>query len=366
MPGKENLKNSQEFYRSHEKPRTLTEIFHNKRIDFDLKYPAHRPVSSTGLTVHAATKWLREMFLPVGYPYSVHRCYAKVHLFQFIETIAAQLVTVITAQALLTAVGTTSDHSTGAAVAIQWTITNGFGEIGKLVVIQQYSYLFDSYPKTSKLVGELCCIVGNGCHIVTLFAPDYYLLFASLGYCLYGVYLSVWAATHTTFNSHLAMKDNNMGDLNAKDDSQVSLAHILGLLGGISLLSFSSESLYLFGVYLVFSAIQVVMTLMLVMAANYEVLNFARMRLTSHAFVHRNRTLSCLNLRGRENWTGEFITIKGMPKIRLARHVKDAMRDDWIAERLSILKVSSASNARTKTTCWWLRTATENPNTRFY
>lgn len=336
-----------------ERPRILTEVSHNRRRDYDLKYPsltlqaegslAGTTNTRSSFSWHASTKWLREMFLPVGYPFSVHRCYARVHVFQFIETCAASLVTVMTAEALLTAVGVSSELSnTGGAVAIQWVVTNGFGEIGKLIVIQQYSYLFDSYPKTSKLLGEVCCISGNGLHVLTLFLPDYYLMLASLGYALYGIYLSIWAATHTTFNSHLALKENNMGDLNAKDDAQVSLAHILGLICGVLLLSFSDSSIFISSVYIIFSLVQVVMTLMLVKSADYEVLNFARMRLVSHALVHRNRTLSCRNLNGRENWIGEFITLSGLPPISLSDGVREAMNDDeLIGERLQVLKAEN-------------------------
>ena len=326
-----------------DRARILTEVSHNRRMDYDLKYPSLvlnelivESKKSFVFSWHNNTKWIRDMFLPVGYPYSVHRCYAKVHTFQFIETCAASLITVMTAQALLTAVGVSN---IGGAVAIQWVVTNGFGEIGKLIVIQQYSYLFDSYPKMSKILGEISCILGNGLHVLTLFAPQYYLFLASLGYTLYGIYLSIWAATHTTFNSHLALKDNNMGDLNAKDDAQVSFAHILGLLFGVFLLSNSNSSIFIFFVYIVFSITQVIMTLLLVKSADYEILNFARMRLVAHALVHRNRTLSCLNLKGRENWIGEFITLSGMPRITLATGVLEAMKDDLIGERLHILNV---------------------------
>lgn len=327
-------------------PRFLTEIQHSKRKEFDMKRRAITRSNSLANINHTSTilftpyKWLREMFLPVGYPYSVHRCYWDVHFYQFIETYAAQLVTVITAQALLTAVGASqSTVNEGAAVAIQWTLTNGFGEVGKLIIIQQYSYLFDSYPKSSKLFGEICCITGNLLHIATLFFPQFYIILASFGYCLYGIYLSIWAATHTTFNTHLALKDNIMGDLNAKDDSQVSLAHILGLLSGVSLLSYSNDRIFLLGVYIFFSIVQIVMTILLVRAADYEVLNFSRMRLVADALVYYSRTLSCRNLKGRENWTGELITINELARIRLGSNIPDMMNDQWIAERLFILRV---------------------------
>jgi hypothetical protein len=234
-----------------------------------------------------------------------------------------------------------SSSSVASAVAIQWMATNAMGEIGKLVVIQQYSYLFDSFPKSSKLAGEFCCVTGNFLHLMTLFFPQHYLLLASFGYMLYGIYLSIWSATHTTFNNNLALKENNMGDLNAKEDAQVSLAHLLGVLCGIGLLSIQSSSSYLLVVYIISSSIQVLMTVMLVNSAKYEVMNFNRMRLLCHALVQTMRTLSCHNIQTRENWLGEFLLLRGLPSIRLAYHVKDALKDEWISERLQICNVRS-------------------------
>jgi hypothetical protein len=248
----------------------------------------------------------------------------------------------MTAEALLHSVGASSPVASGsAAVAIEWTITDGFGEIGKLIIIQQYAYLFDSLPKTAKLFGEFCSILGAASHLTTIFLPKYFLLFASLGYCLRGIYISIWIASHTIFNNYLAMKDNNMGDLYAKDDSQISLAHILGLAGGIGILSYSNSPMTLVTVYVLFSLLQIIMTVTLIRSADYEILNMPRMRLVAHEFVHFGRTFSCKALKERENWVGEYIIQPNLPLIRLGRNVHESLRDEWLSERIAIAKVNS-------------------------
>jgi hypothetical protein len=317
-----------------EAPKKLTEIIHGKRRDVDLQYSSRNKKENH----FSITNCARELFLPVGYPYSVHRCYAKVHLCQFIETFATSLISVMTAEALLHSVGTSSSPTAtgGAAVAIEWTITDGFGEIGKLFIIQQYAHLFDSHPKSAKLFGEICAILGAASHIATIFFPRNFLLFASIGYCLRGIYVSIWIASHTIFNSYLAMKENNMGDLYAKDDSQISFAHILGLAGGISILSFSNAPTTLVAVYIIFSCLQIIMTILLIRSADYEILNMPRMRLTSHEFVNHNRTFSCMSLQGRENWLGEHIIQSDLPKIRLGKNVDETLKDEWLSERIAI------------------------------
>jgi hypothetical protein len=309
---------------------------HGKQSDFDLRYRAR---NSKRASVNV-TNWLRQMFLPVGYPSSVHRCYSKVHLCQFVETIATSIVSVMTSQALLTSVGTSSSvESTSAAVAIEWVLTDGMGELGKLFIIQQYAHLFDSHPKSSKLFGELCSILGAAAQISTVFLPNWFIILASIGYCLRGIYISIWIASHTIFNNHLALKDNNMGDLYAKDDSQISLGHIIGLLIGIGILSFSHDKLILLLVFGIVSTIQILMTILLIRSSDYECLNVPRMRLLAHEIVNFERIFSCKSLKGRENWLGEHLLIPGLPNIKLGNSVQDSLQDEWLSERIAILKV---------------------------
>jgi hypothetical protein len=237
----------------------------------------------------------------------------------------------------------------GAAVAIEWTLTgknlhawhaDGIGEIGKMLIVQQYAHVFDSHPKTAKLFGEFAGILGAASHISTLYLPTYFLILASFGYMMRGIYISIWVATHTIFNKNLALKENNMGDLYAKDESQNSLAHILGLIAGIGLLSVSNHHTVISVAYLLLATTQIMMTFLLVRAADYEVLNFHRMRLVANTFVEDNTVNSCRDLKPLENWIGESLSVADVPDIQLASMAEDVIKDEMISERINILKVS--------------------------
>ncbi|KAI9268073.1 vitamin B6 photo-protection and homoeostasis-domain-containing protein [Phascolomyces articulosus] len=98
---------------------------------------------------------MREMFLPVGYPESVHSCYKRFHMWLGLETYVGSAIGVLCSQAMLSSLGLGAAEATGGAVAIQWVLKDGIGEFGKLFFIKQFASSFDSHPKSWKFVSTL-------------------------------------------------------------------------------------------------------------------------------------------------------------------------------------------------------------------
>lgn len=291
--------------------RTLVEISNGKERKFlGLKKPAPRSDRSS---------FVRSLLLPVGFPFSVHKCYLETHIYQFIESTAGSVISTLCASALLESVGVASSTMTTASanVAIQWILKDGFGEIGKLVFIQQASYLFDSYPKTAKLAGEIISISGHFVSISTLLFPHLFLPLASLAFMLRGIHYSIWAVTHSTFAK---MNGSNIGDLIAKDDSQVSLAHLLGMGIGVSLLSIDTSFTFIFSIFSVMAALQILMTVKFIQAAKYECLNLSRIQLLARAYLVDKKSVPPPESL-KEHWLGEFVSSKSDEGNRMAKIV---------------------------------------------
>ncbi|TPX50491.1 hypothetical protein SeLEV6574_g00864 [Synchytrium endobioticum] len=251
--------------------------------------------------------YLRTLFLPIGYPSSVHPTYAKVHFWQFIETYIGSMVGVLCSEAMLTSLGVGAPAAAGGAVAIQWVLKDGFGEIGKLFFIQRYAKSFDSHPKSWKILGEVSSLTGSLIQICTVISPSSaFLPLASLGYACRSIHFSVWAATHMTFTRNFALQ-GNVGDIVAKDDSQMSVAHLLGLVCGVGLISFSHSPAALFTMYAILGPLHFYSTLKLVREAQFEVLNGTKLVLISDTFVNTNIVPTMRDLRPRESWFGESI-----------------------------------------------------------
>lgn len=77
----------------------------------------------------------------------MHR-YLKFHLVQFLECIVGTVVGVLCNQALLVSVGVSAEGSILGAVAVQWVIKDGAGEVAKLWFIRRFSPYFDRYARS--------------------------------------------------------------------------------------------------------------------------------------------------------------------------------------------------------------------------
>ncbi|KAJ3145828.1 hypothetical protein HDU89_006880 [Geranomyces variabilis] len=280
--------------------------------------------------------WLRAMFLPVGYPQSVHQVYAKVHIYQFLETFIWSAVSVLCSQAMLSSIGVGSTAAAGGAVAIQWILKDGIGEIGKLFFIQRFARSFDSHPKTWKMIGEVSSLSGAFLQLCTVVAPSHWFLgLASVGYALRSIHFSIWGATHMTFTRNFALQ-GNVGDLVAKDDSQMSVAHLGGMLGGVGILTLSHTPVFLFGVFFLLIPVHFHMTLSLLRAANFEVLNQTTLTVICERFVKTGVVPTMPELKPYVKGFGEWIENRNQfPRIEIAA---EASKLSNVEEVLTLLK----------------------------
>ncbi|TPX31976.1 hypothetical protein SmJEL517_g04819 [Synchytrium microbalum] len=313
----------------------LTEIVHGR-----IRVYKHLPnsttliwdwIPSTGLSFfekilpRRLAAYLRALFLPVGYPESVHPTYAKVHFWQFLETYVGSMVGVLCTEAMLTSLGVEASAAAGGAVAIEWVLKDGFGEIGKLFFIQRFAKSFDSHPKSWKIVGEASSLFGSFVQLLTVVAPaSAFLPLASFGYACRSIHFSIWAATHMTFTRNFALQ-GNVGDLVAKDDSQMTVADLFGLVSGVGLISLPYSTTALFIMFFILGSLHYFSTLRLVWEAQFEVLNGSKLVLISDTFLRTNRVPSMKELKPRESWFGESIRLgEKVPTVVLGDAVRKA------------------------------------------
>ncbi|KAI9268074.1 vitamin B6 photo-protection and homoeostasis-domain-containing protein [Phascolomyces articulosus] len=120
------------------------------------------------------------------------------------------------------------------------------------------------------------------------------------------VHESIWVASHMTFTKHFAL-NGNIGDIVAKDDAQMSTAHLLGMLTGVGVISLSHEPIYLFGAFALLTPINIWSTIKMLDAAEFEVLNQAKLTLLSRTFIDTGKAVDYKELQPREIGFGEWI-----------------------------------------------------------
>lgn len=103
-------------------------------------------------------------------------------------------------------------------------------------------------------------------------------------------------------------KGGNVGDIVAKDDSQMSVAHLLGMFLGVGLLStISHQPWFLFSAFACISPIHFYSTFALLRATQFEVLNKTKLVLLSEEWLSTNTIPTMRQLKSKEIWFGEFI-----------------------------------------------------------
>ncbi|KAI9492128.1 vitamin B6 photo-protection and homoeostasis-domain-containing protein [Zychaea mexicana] len=130
------------------------------------------------------------------------------------------------------------------------------------------------------------------------------------------VHESIWVASHMTFTKHFALS-GNIGDIVAKDDAQMSTAHLLGMLTGVGVISLSHEPVYLFGAFALLTPINIWSTIKMLHAADFEVLNQAKLTLLSRTFIDTGKAVDYKELKPRESGFGEWIKPGAHGAIRL-------------------------------------------------
>ncbi|KAH9856628.1 DUF647-domain-containing protein [Lenzites betulinus] len=275
--------------------------------------------------------WVGQMFLPTNYPHSVHRSYFSFHVLQFFETTLATITSVLCNQALLTSVGVSAEGSIFGAVAVQWIIKDGAGEVAKLFFIRHFSPYFDSHPKTFTLFGEVLGCVGSGLQIATLLiapSPGNFLICAAGGNIFKLVGAAIWYTTHIKFVRYFSQQSNT-GDVAAKDESQASIAQLAGYASGISLLTVSHTAAYLYAIFAVAVPVHLVMTAYMMRVARFELLTLPRASRLADAYVSEGGQVPSLAELDAARCTGlygEFYRDKRDRWLTLAPRVGEVLR----------------------------------------
>ncbi|CAG8458108.1 14465_t:CDS:10 [Acaulospora morrowiae] len=300
------------------------------------------PVSSF---IGSIKQSLSAMFLPVGFPDTVHECYTKFHIWLALETFIGSSTGVLCSQAMLSSLGLGQMEAAAGAVAIQWVLKDGFGEIGKLFFIKRFAYSFDSHPKTWKMISEIFAIVGYFLQLSTCVAkPSLFLPLASLGNACESIQYSIFGATHMAFVRNFALS-GNVGDIVAKDDAQMSFAHLLGMLSGVAMITISHDPVVLFTWFTVLAPFNIYATLSLLNAAQFEILNQAKLSLIARQYIDCDKVPTMEELKDREIGFGEWIRPGKSPigvKMRLGVTASEAFRRT--EDMMNALKVLENEN----------------------
>ncbi|PSS36770.1 hypothetical protein PHLCEN_2v1401 [Hermanssonia centrifuga] len=265
-----------------------------------------------------------------------HR-YLPYHGLQFVEAILGTLVSVLCNQALLVSVGVSAEGSIFGAVAVQWIIKDGAGELAKLFFIRKYSSFFDSHPKTFNLIGAANVLFGSGLQIASLIVPStatYFLLCAAGGNVFKMIGGAFWFTTHIKFVRCFAQQGNT-GDVAAKSESQASIGQLLGYAAGIGLLAVSHSAPYLYSIFALTVPAHLAVTAWMLRVATFELLTLPRLSHLADEFVGNREVVSLKQLEAEKKTGlfGEFYKRKENAYVSLTPRLEDIITTDSLKDR---------------------------------
>lgn len=131
-------------------------------------------------------------------------------------------------------------------------------------------------------------------------------------------------------------EQGNTGDVAAKDESQSSIAQLVGYASGISLLAVSHTAPYLYAIFAFAVPVHLAMTAYMMRVATFELLTLPRVSCLAQEYVTRGQvpSLGELDAAHRTGLFGEFYKDKGDRWLTLAPRVGDVLDSGTDLERV--------------------------------
>ncbi|KAL7568822.1 hypothetical protein ACA910_007236 [Epithemia clementina (nom. ined.)] len=196
----------------------------------------------TETTSHTSTlqRWLRapmvvakELFLPIGYPKTVHSGYLEYQCYDSLQGLCSYLRGVLCSAQVLQAAGVGNQEATAWAAALTWAMKDGMGLTSGLVFSYVAAPLFDAHVKEFRLFADFINNVALTCDMLAPYSPSLLLISSASTICKTLCGMSA-AATKASITHFFAIQ-GNMADLNAKEATQETLVSLIGMLLGITL-----------------------------------------------------------------------------------------------------------------------------------
>lgn len=180
----------------------------------------------------APLRFLKTIFLPLGYPNSVHPGYLEYQFYDSLQGYCSYVRGVTCLQHILQAAGVGDASKTPYQAAILWIFQEGFAIVFGLVFAGILAPYLDVHVQLFRFAADVLNNVGLTLDMCTTLVPPSALLYlvsvSSVSKSLCGLFAG---ATKAHITAHFAKK--SLADVHAKEGTQESLVHLLGMISGL-------------------------------------------------------------------------------------------------------------------------------------
>ncbi|KAI9332982.1 DUF647 family protein [Obelidium mucronatum] len=190
----------------------------------------------------ASSRFLKDAFLPVGYPDSVSPDYTAYQIFDSLQAFCSNITGVLATRASFKRAGVGDSTASLATATMTWILQDGTGMIGRIIYAWKVSFFLDADAKQWRFYAD---ILNDSASFINLGTP--YLLskkWFTISACLSGLLRALCGvtggATKAALSQHFAIRDN-MADLHAKEGSQETVVGLVGMLLGAGITHFVKD-----------------------------------------------------------------------------------------------------------------------------
>jgi len=223
---------------------------------------------------------LKVAFVPEG----VTNSYYTFVKWRVVQRFINSNVHVLGTQSLLLGLGL-KNKDLGVTAALNWVLKDTLGKIVRLIWASKMGRKFDSDAKRWRFRSSLLYALGNGFEIITYIFPSLFLLLATCANAFKQVSMLTSSATRTSIYNSFRTREN-IGDITAKGEAQISVVDLLGIASGVCLSRFIHMDVRsVVAAYLTMQLLELYCYYHMIGSVEFKVLNFERLVQVVQNFV---------------------------------------------------------------------------------
>ncbi|KYQ54979.1 UPF0420 protein C16orf58 [Trachymyrmex zeteki] len=228
-------------------------------------------------TVHSRiTSVFKQIFLPQGYPDSVHPDYTAYQMWDTVQAFASTITGTLTTHSIMKGIGVGESNATPLAAAITWILKSGTGMIGSIMFAWWNGTELDGQCKKWRLFADILDDVAKGLELLVPYFSSYSVIILCISTTMKSIVGVAGGATRTALIHHQAIQ-NNVADVSAKDGSQETCVNLIASFFGIFILSLFHDGQYVLELYLFLVAVHLYANYSAVKALCLDTLNEDRL-----------------------------------------------------------------------------------------
>ncbi|KAL6258070.1 hypothetical protein P5V15_009987 [Pogonomyrmex californicus] len=197
---------------------------------------------------------LKQIFLPQGYPDSVHPDYTAYQIWDTVQAFASTITGTLTTHSIMKGIGVGESNATPLAAAITWILKSGTGMIGSIMFAWWNGTKLDGQCKKWRLFADILDDMAKGIELLVPYFSSYSVAILCLSTTMKSIVGVAGGATRIALIHHQAIQ-NNVADVSAKDGSQETCVNLIASFFGIFILSLFHDGQYLLQLYLFLVAV---------------------------------------------------------------------------------------------------------------